>query len=140
MHALIIEDEFLIAVALEDMLGELGYRTFDWAATEEEAISAVKRGRPDLITADIQLREGNGVSAIAEINRENPGIPTIFITANDGVVANVKGAVVLSKPVRHAELRQAVAKSSKHREEGPLELPSRSELAKLICDFQVASR
>jgi two-component system, response regulator PdtaR len=109
VHALIIEDEFLIALALEDMLSELGFLSFDWAATEDEAIAAVRRRRPDLITADIHLRVGNGISAIEAIRSDEPGIPTVFITANDSLVAQMKGTTVLSKPIRLADLARAIA-------------------------------
>ncbi len=48
MHALIIEDDALIAMAIEDELRALGYSTCAPAATQHEAIEAVARKCPEL--------------------------------------------------------------------------------------------
>ena len=40
MHALVIEDEYLIAQLIEDRLRELGFTTFSFAMDEEEAVTA----------------------------------------------------------------------------------------------------
>lgn len=48
MHALIIEDDAVIAMAIEDELRALGYSTCATAATEHEAIEAVTRKCPEL--------------------------------------------------------------------------------------------
>lgn len=106
MHVLIIEDEFLIALTLEEMLRDLGYTSFDWAVSERQAVEIVRRRRPDLITADIRLGNGNGLSAVTAIHAEAE-VPAIFVTANDNDIADIDGAIVLSKPIRFEELRAA---------------------------------
>ena len=104
MHALIIEDEMLVALILEDMLRDLGFSTFDWAPTQEDAVEAAKRRTPDLITADIRLHEGNGIEAVRRIS-EDRIVPTLFVTGNDQVLRNVPGTAVISKPVTALGLR-----------------------------------
>ena len=47
MHALIIEDELLIAFALEEILQELGFDSVDIADSEATAMEAASRNRPD---------------------------------------------------------------------------------------------
>lgn len=106
MHVLIIEDEFLIALTLEEMLRDLGYTSFDWAVSEEQALEMLRLRRPDLITADIRLGTSNGLAAVTAIHAE-ADVPAIFVTANDNDVADIEGAIVLSKPVRFEELRAA---------------------------------
>ena len=50
MHALIIEDESLIAMAIEDALRGCGFLSFDVAVSADEAITAAALKCPDLIT------------------------------------------------------------------------------------------
>ena len=79
MHALIIEDESLIALALEEILASCGFTSFDLASSPEEAIAAAARACPDLITADVDLKPGSGIDAVNVIC-SGPQIPVIFIT------------------------------------------------------------
>ena len=109
MHALIIEDEFLIAITIEDVLRDCGFTSFDIAASVEKAVAAATRRCPDLITADVQLRPGSGIAAVETICG-GPAIPVIFITGN---VADAKERLpehqVLNKPFSEALLIAAVA-------------------------------
>jgi CheY-like chemotaxis protein len=77
----IIEDEPLIALDLERLVSTLGHRVVKIARTERQAIEAVKRARPGLIMADIQLADGSsGLDAVNEILRSF-SVPVIFVTA-----------------------------------------------------------
>lgn len=109
MHALIIEDEPVIAMLIEDHLRALGYTSIDFAVTQADAVAAAGRRCPDLITSDVQLPEGCGIAAVEAICGGGP-IPVVFITATVGEVhARVKGAVVVAKPFGPAHLREAIA-------------------------------
>ena len=85
MHALIIEDESMIAIAIEDALRGCGFTSFDVAVSADEAVMAAARKCPDLITADVELRPGCGITAVQSICSENP-IPVLFITGSPGKV------------------------------------------------------
>lgn len=78
MHALIIEDEFLIAALLEEELRSLGYDSFDIVDTQDAAIAAAGQKWPDLIIADDQLIEGSGIAAVKQICAKKV-IPVIYI-------------------------------------------------------------
>jgi two-component system, response regulator PdtaR len=108
MHALIIEDEPIIAMLIEDHLRTLGYASFDFAVTEADAVAAAGRRCPDLITSDVRLREGCGIAAVESICGAKP-IPVVFITAT---AADVRGrldeAIVVAKPFGPSHLREAV--------------------------------
>jgi len=67
MHALIIEDEPLIALLIEDHLRAAGYLSVDFAVTEAEAVAAAGRRCPDLITSDVRLATGCGIAAVEAI-------------------------------------------------------------------------
>lgn len=109
MHALIIEDQFLIAMLIEEELREIGYTSFDIADREPLAVEAARLRVPDLVTADDRLAEGTGVSAAKAICEREP-VPVIFIVGNPYDVAPLVGdAVLIGKPFGGERLRQAVA-------------------------------
>lgn len=98
MHALIIEDETLIAMAIEDALRACGFTSFDFAASNEEAVAAAARKCPDLITADVQLRPGCGIDAVQSICSDRP-VPALFITGSPGqVMIRMPGHALIEKP------------------------------------------
>ena len=108
MHALIIEDEFLIAVSIEDILRDCGFATFDHSVTAEAAVAAATRTCPDLITADVELRPGCGITAVQSICSERP-IPVIFITGTPGEVRiRMPGHALVEKPFGANGLMEAV--------------------------------
>jgi DNA-directed RNA polymerase specialized sigma24 family protein len=77
----IIEDEPLIAFDLERLVSTLGHRVVKIARTERQAIDAVRRARPGLILADIQLADNSsGLEAVNEILKSF-SVPVVFITA-----------------------------------------------------------
>jgi DNA-directed RNA polymerase specialized sigma24 family protein len=78
---LIIEDEPLVAMDLESIVTSLGHRISGMARTHTEAVAAVRKHRPGLVLADIQLADGSsGLQAVNEILRTDE-LPVIFITA-----------------------------------------------------------
>ncbi len=80
-NVLIIEDELLIAMDLETIVGSLGHTVQEIATTKTEALAAVKRQKPGLILADVKLADGSsGLDAVREIVSESE-VPIIFITA-----------------------------------------------------------
>ena len=98
MHALIIEDESLIAMAIEDALRGCGFTSFDIAVSADEAITSAARNCPDLITADVELRPGCGIAAVQSICSGRP-IPVLFITGSPGEVRiRMPGHPLVEKP------------------------------------------
>ncbi len=87
MHALIIEDESLIAMTIEEILSDCGFTSFDIAPSSEEAIKAAELRCPALITADVELSPGCGIEAVNAICG-GPPIPVIFITGSASEVAS----------------------------------------------------
>ena len=98
MHALIIEDESLIAMAIEDALRDCGFTSFDIASSADEAVAAAARKCPDLITADVELRPGCGITAVQSICSKLP-IPIVFITGSpDHVRVRMPDHALIEKP------------------------------------------
>ena len=110
LHAYIIEDEYLIAKALQDMLEDLGFTKFSFARSEDAAVLGSHQPHIDLITADVRLLPGDGVRAVETIHAEQ-NVPVLFITAYQQELEDRKpGAVVLQKPVTRDALASAVGK------------------------------
>jgi two-component system, response regulator PdtaR len=108
VHALIIEDEPLISLALQDVLADSGFTSFDLASSFDAAVAAATRRCPDLITADVRLAPGSGIDAVQAICAAKP-IPVIFITGT-GAEARERcpGVVVIDKPFTVAQIVEAV--------------------------------
>ena len=110
MHALIIEDEPMIALVIEDFLRESGFISVDIAATQTEAVESAAGYCPDLITADVRLADGCGIAAVQAI-RSRKNVPVLFITATaEDLSDRLPRAAVLGKPFTSDELGSALAK------------------------------
>jgi len=109
MHALIIEDEFMIAKEIEYVLRDCGFETIDIALSREAAIDAAAENCPDLITADVQLQPGCGIETVRTICPQT-STPVIFITGNATEVRRqMPQHTVLAKPFSEQTLTYTIA-------------------------------
>lgn len=106
-HALVIEDDALIAFDLEDMLLASGFTSVDLAPTVGDAIKLARTRRPNLVTADFRLADGTGVQAVAAIRAAIGEVPVIYITGNVDSVELGKGETALEKPIDGGRLADA---------------------------------
>lgn len=98
LHAIIIEKDVLNARLIRQCLIILGYTTFTLAATASDAVFAASLQRPDLVTADVQLKEGSGIDAVQSICAVDP-TPILFIVGDSRPVdGRFPDAAVLNKP------------------------------------------
>ena len=83
---LIVDDEQDIVSYLEMLLQDQGFETVT-AGNGNEALEAVKRERPDLVTLDITMPEASGTRFYKEIRTdpELSTIPVIIVTAVTGL-------------------------------------------------------
>ena len=113
---LVVEDEFLIAMDLEAMLREHGWRVLGPAATVAKALSLLEDGEmPDVALLDVNLK-GETVVPVAEVLRER-GVPIVLASAYNHAASMadvLAGAPNVGKPnqERHllATLERAVEK------------------------------
>lgn len=68
MGALIIEDEPVIALAVQADLKELGIDDVVLASSVVDAVEIASQRRPDLLIADYRLLDGTGVQAVRTID------------------------------------------------------------------------
>lgn len=99
-RALVVEDQFLIALDMEVMLRALGARTVDLATGIPEAIGAIERTPPDLAILDWKLGTTTTMP-IAEALRDRT-IPFVFVTGYDDssvLPAQMRAVPLIRKPV-----------------------------------------
>jgi CheY-like chemotaxis protein len=101
---LVVEDEPMIRMLLEDMLGELGYTVAAEAARIEEALVATKNADFDLAILDADLN-GQPASPVADalVTR---GTPFVFATGYGNVPEPYRGRSMLTKPFQIDGLKQ----------------------------------
>ena len=114
MHAFIIEDEYLIAQSLRDMLERLGFDQFSFARSEDAAVMGASNQEFDLITADVRLLPGDGVNAVEAI-RGRRHVPVVYITAYaEELRDRLPDAIIVQKPVKPDVLGTAVRQALSH--------------------------
>jgi diguanylate cyclase (GGDEF)-like protein len=110
---LVVEDEFLVAHDISNMLIELGYDVQAIVPSAEEALAAIRNHQPDLILLDIRLKGPiDGIQA-ANIIKEEWSIPFIYLTAHadDLTLSRAKTSDpigYLLKPFEFRELKTVI--------------------------------
>lgn len=90
-RVLVVEDEFFLAVQIEEWLLDNGFDVVDVVHTADEAVAVADSERPDLVIMDIRLaNETDGIAAALEI-LERTGIRCIFATAYADAATRERG-------------------------------------------------
>lgn len=104
-HVLVIENDFLLADHMTQVIETAGGDTFDQATGEAEAMASAARRRPDMIVSEVRLAQGNGPATVAAILHAHGAIPVMFVTATPEACAPASASVaVLTKPVTDEDL------------------------------------
>lgn len=98
-HALVIEDEILVAMEIEELLKEQGFATVDIADSPLEALDKALRRKPDLITADYRIVDGTGVEAVRMIMAHLGPIPVVYVTGHAKALEAHDTDMVVQKPI-----------------------------------------
>ncbi|MDB9372817.1 hybrid sensor histidine kinase/response regulator [Nodularia sphaerocarpa] len=110
---LVVEDEFILAVNLQETLESLKYTVVGLADSAAEAISQAKELRPNLILMDIRLRgEQDGIQA-AELIWNTLQIPVIYVTGHSDKYTVERVTLTspfgyILKPIKEQELYVAI--------------------------------
>lgn len=121
VKVLVVEDEFILAMNLQESLQTLGYSVLDIADSAELAIEKAEELRPNLILMDIRLRgRMDGIQA-AEYIWNSLQIPIIYVTGHSDT-NTVDRAMLTSpfgyilKPIKEQELYLAIKTALKRYE------------------------
>ena len=112
LRVLLVEDEIMIALLVEDMLGELGHTILGPVARLDRAIEMARSETFDFALLDVNLN-GQQVYPVAEALAAR-GIPLVFVTGygRTGVRAPYLDRPTLQKPFRRHDLRRLLAEIS----------------------------
>lgn len=106
--AIIVEDEIFVALDLERILVEAGYRVVGIAA---DRLTACEIGRGcDFAFIDVNLRDGPTGPSIADTLAREHDVKVVFVTANPSQIAsNAPALGYVRKPFSEAAITAAAA-------------------------------
>ncbi|RUO28972.1 DNA-binding response regulator [Aliidiomarina sedimenti] len=149
MHILLVEDDQQVANAIRRGL-ELHDFAVDQVTGLAQARAALQHFSSDLVVLDLGLRDGNGMTLLAQWRAEQQQIPVIILTARDALADRVAGLQAgaddyVTKPFEldeliariHALLRRSSGRASPMIRHGALEFePGLRELryhGEVVC-------
>jgi CheY-like chemotaxis protein len=105
---LVVEDELMIRMLLEDMLGELGYTITATAARLDEALEAARNADFDIAILDVNLN-GQPISPVADALAAR-GMPFVFATGygERGLPDTYRDRPTLKKPFQLDGLKRTL--------------------------------
>lgn len=108
-RVIVVEDEFMIAMAVEAVVIEAGGVVVDMAATLNQAIDLARNGGFDAALLDINLNGENSFPVAKSL--DGRGIPYAFITGygRQMVPEDFAAAPLLTKPYTREDLVRVLA-------------------------------
>jgi DNA-binding response OmpR family regulator len=115
----VVDDTSINRILLTEMLTAADYEV-EAAASGEQALAAIARGRPELILLDVQMPGMSGYEVCAQLKHDARwrAIPVVFISALDDVAEKVRGFEAggvdfVTKPFEPAEVLARVGSQVK---------------------------
>ena len=109
---LIVEDDLVLREALVETMSLAGH-SYLAAKDGKEALAMLDNHSPAIVLSDVRMDRMDGQKLLSEIQRRNPGVPVILMTAygsvDDAVKAMRHGAVdYIQKPFSAAALTEKI--------------------------------
>ena len=112
---LVVDDAAFMRMMIKDILTKNGYDVVGEASDGQQAVEKYKELHPDLVTMDITMPEMDGITALKEIKKINPGSKVIMCSAMgqqamviDAIQAGAKDFIV--KPFQSDRVLEAISK------------------------------
>src|SRR5512140_68691 len=83
-RVLLADDHRMVAEGLKTLLSP-EFELLDVVEDGRALIAAAKKLRPDVIVADITMPHLNGIDALAQLKKEQPGVKVVFLTMHQDV-------------------------------------------------------
>ncbi|MCX8290983.1 two-component system response regulator GlrR [Enterobacter pseudoroggenkampii] len=117
-HLLLVDDDPGLLKLLGMRLVSEGYSVVT-AESGMEGLKILSREKIDLVISDLRMDEMDGLQLFAEIQKQQPGMPVIILTAHgsipDAVAATQQGVFsFLTKPVDKDALYKAIDSALEH--------------------------
>ena len=135
---LLVEDEPSLVRGLADSFRDEGYDV-RFVERGDEASSAIREFRPDVLVLDILLPGRSGLDVLRELRASDTSLPVLMLTAKSDVVDRVVGLELgaddyLTKPFAERELLARVRALLRRRNRMTEELDSLDGLDSLILE------
>lgn len=110
---LIVEDEFLIAETISEILSNAGFFQVRIVSSVEEAVTEIECRKPDMVLTDINLgKEKSGID-LGELLFQKYQIPFIYITSHSspeilGKAKHTRPNAYIVKPFKNEDLMVAI--------------------------------
>lgn len=112
---MVVDDAAFMRMMLKTMLVEEGHEIVAEAVNGQEAVQMFSSVRPDLVTMDITMPDMDGVTAVKEIMKLDPGAKIIMCSAMgqkamvvDAISSGAKDFVI--KPFQKERVIESVKK------------------------------
>ncbi|NSW82420.1 MAG: response regulator [Syntrophothermus sp.] len=113
---LVVDDAAFMRMMIKDILTKNGYAVVGEAENGLVALEKYKELNPDLVTMDITMPEMDGITAVREIRKIDPGAKIIMCSAMgqqamviDAIQAGARDFVV--KPFQPERVVEAISKA-----------------------------
>lgn len=113
---MIVDDAVFMRMMVKDILEKNGFEVVAEAENGAVAVEHFKSFKPDLVTMDITMPEMNGIEALKEIKKVDPGAKIIMCSAMGQqamVMDAIKAGAVdfIVKPFNADRILEAVGKA-----------------------------
>jgi DNA-binding NarL/FixJ family response regulator len=83
-RVLLVDDHPIVRQGLRRLIGnEPGLVVCAEAETLREARQAIRELAPDVVVADISLKDGDGIDLVKDIRAHHPGLPVLVLSMHD---------------------------------------------------------
>jgi two-component system, NarL family, response regulator DevR len=114
LRLVVVDDHEVVRQGLVALLGRRdAFQVVGEAGTVEEAMTVVRRMRPDLVIMDVRLPDGSGIEACRDIRSEMPDVRIVMLTSYpdeeavlSAIIAGASG--YLLKQIRGRDLVTAI--------------------------------
>ena len=114
-RVLIVDDASFMRMSIKNMLANYDFEVVGEAENGVMAIEKYKELQPDIVTMDITMPEMDGLEALREIKKLDPGASVVMVSAL-GQEARMKEAIIygangfIVKPFKEDMLISALSK------------------------------
>ena len=114
-RVLIVDDASFMRMSIKNMLANYDFEIVGEAENGVMAIEKYKELQPDIVTMDITMPEMDGLEALREIKKIDPGASVVMVSAlgqearmKEATIYGAKGFIV--KPFKEEMLISALSK------------------------------
>ena len=114
-RVLIVDDASFMRMSIKNMLANYDFEIVGEAENGVMAIEKYKELQPDIVTMDITMPEMDGLEALREIKKLDPGASVVMVSAlgqearmKEAIIYGAKGFIV--KPFKEEMLISALSK------------------------------